>query len=165
MIDLLDANSFIEAKSRHYRMKVVPAYWDWLLKRHHKFQLQSIDQVYDELTRSSKKGDDLHLWSQSQKHFFGNSKGEVDQANFVKIANYVSTHSRYKRSEVTRFLDGADPWLIAKAMTLNATVVTHEKPADEFSTKVKIPNVAKQFNVPTTDIFDVLEASGDQFIL
>lgn len=67
MIYLLDANSFIEAKSRHYRMKVVPAYWDWLLKRHQKFQLQSIDQVYNELTRSSKNGDDLHLWSQSQK--------------------------------------------------------------------------------------------------
>ncbi|MGQ4277602.1 DUF4411 family protein [Pseudidiomarina sp. E22-M8] len=165
MIYLLDANSFIEAKLRHYRMRVVPAYWEWLLKPHKRFQLQSIDQVYNELTHSSKKVDDLHLWSKSQRHFFRDSKSQTDQANFAKIANYVSTHSRYKASHKTKFLGGADPWLIAKAMTLGATIVTHEKPVDESSTRVKIPNVASEFNVSSTDIFDVLEASGDQFIL
>lgn len=165
MIYLLDANSFIEAKLRHYRMRVVPAYWDWLLKRHDTFELQSIDHVYRELTRSTRKADELHIWAQSQKNLFGDSTDEIDQLNFAKIANFVSTHSRYKKPEIKKFLGGADPWLIAKAMTLSATVVSHEKPVDNSSTKVKIPNVAKQFNVPCTDIFEVLEASGDQFIL
>lgn len=32
-----------------------------------------------------------------------------------------------KAGALDEFLSGADPWLIAKAMTMSATVVTHEQ--------------------------------------
>ena len=32
-----------------------------------------------------------------------------------------------KAGALDQFLDDVDPWLIAKAMTMNATVVTHEQ--------------------------------------
>lgn len=50
MIYLLDANSFIQAKNLHYRMHVVPGFWQWLTSIHPHHRIASIDPIYKELT-------------------------------------------------------------------------------------------------------------------
>lgn len=165
MIYLLDANSFIQAKNFHYRMNVVPGFWDWLLKQHENIFIQSIDHVYAELTKSSSNPDQLHVWAKNNKDIFAKSSDEAVQMSFANIANYVSQHSAYSSQEVARFLSGADPWLIAAAQAWKAVIVTHEVAVPSNSKKVKIPNVAQNFDVECIDIFDLLENSQCQLVL
>ncbi len=60
---LLDANTYIEAKNRYYRMNFCPGFWDWLDLQFDSGQLCSISMVYDEL---SKSGDELSDWVKGQ---------------------------------------------------------------------------------------------------
>lgn len=165
MIYLLDANSFIQAKNFHYRMKVVPGFWDWLLKDHQGLAIQSIDHVYRELTKSTTSQDGLHFWAQHNKAIFAKSSDENIQTEYAEIANHVAQHPVYSSTEVTRFLSGADPWLIAAAKAWEATIVTHEVLVASNSKKVKIPNVAREFKVDYIDVFDLLEQSACELVL
>jgi hypothetical protein len=70
-----------------------------------------------------------------------------------------------KQTEKIRFLDGADPWLIAKASATNHTVVTHEVWVPPTSHKIKIPNICQQFNVPYINSFDLLDTLNAKLIL
>jgi hypothetical protein len=58
-------------------------------------------------------------------------------------------------------LGRADPWLIAKARVLGATVVTHEllRPPETIR-KVAIPNICTEFKVPYQNTFDLLRGLG-----
>lgn len=165
MIYLLDANSFIEAKHKHYRMRVVPGYWEWLLSQQPGHQIQSIVPVYKELTSNSADKDDLHLWAENHKNLFIGVDGVDTQQAFSEVANYLAEHQWYSDAEKARFLAGADPWLIAAAKALGATLVTHEVPVPDNSKKVKIPNIAREFSVDYMDVFDLLELTGCELLL
>lgn len=165
MIYLLDANSFIEAKNRHYRMNVVPGFWEWLTTQQQNISLQSIIPVFDELTISKGNPDDLALWAIKNKSLFISTTNQEIQQEFASIANYLVTHPTYSQQEVTRFLSGADPWLIATAKISGAQIVTHEVPVPKNSKKVKIPNIAREFEVECLDVFDLLGLSGYQLAL
>ena len=165
MIYLLDANSFIQAKNLHYRMHVVPGFWQWLTSIHPHHQIESIDPIYKELTKNTSDPDELHHWAMSNKSLFKTANSPDTQAVFAEIANYLATHPTYSQTEVSRFLSGADPWLIAAAKTTGAKIVTHEVPVPDNSRKVKIPNVAKTFAVEHVDIFDLLELSECKLVI
>ncbi|MRJ45693.1 DUF4411 family protein [Idiomarina loihiensis] len=165
MIYLLDANSFIQAKNLHYRMEVVPGFWEWLLKVHETADIRSIDHVYDELTKSNNDPDELHKWSTAHKAFFKDSTSIQIQQIYGDIANHVAAHPVYSQAEVQRFLGGADPWLIAAARALGGIIVTHEVIVPETSRKVKIPNIAREFDVEWMDVFDLLELTEDRLVL
>ena len=165
MIYLLDANSFIQAKNFHYRMNVVPGFWDWLLQKHQGIDIRSIDHVYSELTKSTPTPDDLHKWSIDNKNLFQKSTEIQVQQAFGEIAEHVALHPVYSQGEIARFLAGADPWLIASARAQGAIIVTHEVMVPGNSTKVKIPNVAREFGVDYIDVFDLLELTEDRLIL
>lgn len=165
MIYLLDANSFIQAKNLHYRMGVVPGFWEWLLKVHETVDIRSIDRVYDELTKNNNDPDELHKWSTAHKAFFKDSTSIQIQQIYGDIANHVAAHPVYSQAEVQRFLGGADPWLIAAARALGGIIVTHEVIVPETSRKVKIPNIAREFDVEWMDVFDLLELTEDRLVL
>ena len=61
--------------------------------------------------------------------------------------------TRYPDNQARRrFLDRADPWVIAHAGVDGGTVVTSEVRVPENSGKVKIPNVCDQLQVPVRSI-------------
>ena len=71
------------------------------------------------------------------------------------MAQHVaSTALQMKAGAIEEFLGGADPWLIAKAMTMNATVVTHEQLNLAACGKFLIPNVCQHFEVPFVDTLE-----------
>ena len=70
-----------------------------------------------------------------------------------------------KAGALDEFLGGADPWLIAKAMTMNATVVTHEQLNLAVRRKFLIPNVCQHFGVLFIDTFEMLNALEARFVL
>ena len=143
-------------------MSFCPAYWDWHDQQFDNGNLASIDLVLDELKKGN---DELSDWGQNRVGNFLPVDDENTQKLASEIANFVMQHNVWKEPHVGNFLSGADLWLIAKAKSLGATVVTHELPVDNNSTKVKIPNVCSEFDVPYINTYELLEALQAQFIL
>lgn len=162
MTYLLDANSYIQAKSLHYRLHVVPAFWDWLDQQFGSGQVGSIRSVYDELVPGD---DELSDWVKQRREQFLPVDDETTQRVFAEIADHIALHSTYREPHISTFLGGADPWLVAKAKMLGAQVVTHESRVGPGSKRVKVPNVCDHFAVPCLDTFDLLDTLQARFIL
>ncbi|MDU9026198.1 DUF4411 family protein [Pseudomonas corrugata] len=163
MKHLLDTNTLIEAKNRYYGMTICPAYWSWLLLQNQAFELASIVTVKDELTRGK---DDLAEWAKDNASLFQDISDGQTQAAFGQIAAAIAEQSaKMKVGALEEFLSGADPWLIAKAMTTGATVVTHEVLNREVKRKFIIPNVCEMFGVPYMNTFELLNKLEARFVL
>jgi hypothetical protein len=158
---LLDSNTFIEAKNKHYNMSFCPAYWDWMDNKHAAGMVSSISLVYDELVDF---GDALSEWARARKDFFISVEDEETQTAFMAVARFVQQLPNAKDTEKTKFLSKADPWLIAKAMTRRSVLVTHESLAPENTTKVKIPNVCAHFGVEYMDTYELLQRLEASFV-
>ena len=114
-------------------------------------------RVYDELLDGQ---DDLAAWAQERREsgLFLEPEAAV-QAAFAQIAGYVQ--ASYPNTNATqRFLDRADPWVIAHAVVEGSAVVTMEIAVQLNVQKVKIPNVCSHFNVPCVNTYQMLRELG-----
>jgi hypothetical protein len=161
MKDLLDANVFIEAKNRYYAFDICPGFWDWMDHIVSGGDVLSIIMVRDELIRGK---DDLAEWIEERRHsrWFRPVDDPKTQRIFAEIVASVQA-ADYRPAAKEKFLSGADPWLVAKAKTLGATVVTHEVASPDARKRVPLPNVCDQFNVPWKNTFEVLRALTASF--
>ena len=67
----------------------------------------------------------LAEWTKGQAPLFLAESDQATQAAFAEVVQHVASNAlQMKPGALDEFLGGADPWLIAKAMTMNATVVT-----------------------------------------
>lgn len=163
MNHLLDANTLIEAKNRYYGMAICPGFWEWLLLRNEALDLASIAPVMDELTKGN---DDLAGWVKDNSGFFHTITDQETQRAFTQIAGLVVDQAPKMRiGAMDEFLAGADPWLIAKAMTTGATVVTHEVLNREAKRKFIIPNICQELSVPFLNTFELLHRLEARFVL
>jgi len=162
MMYLLDANVFIQAKNFYYGFDICPGFWDWMdAAAAPGREVRSISRVYDELAAGN---DTLADWVKPRKgdgRFLTVTDNET-QSVFVKVATYVQT-AGYTQSAKDLFLGGADPWLVAKAATLGATVVTLEKSEPNAKKRVPLPNICAVFGVPVLDTFALLQAHSAAF--
>jgi hypothetical protein len=154
---LLDSNTFIQAKNDFYRFSFCPGYWDWIIDGYHRGQIFSTEHVRQELLHLQ---DDLAKWitSFAPKGMFIKTT-DASVKSYAAVVNWVSNRENYKQEHKDSFLGGADPWLIAEALAGNHIIVTFEKSQPD-SAKVKIPDVAQGFGVPTLRIYDVIEQTG-----
>lgn len=162
---LIDANVFIEAKNKYYNMTFCPAFWDWLLRECAGEQIFSIQGIYDELINGN---DELRTWSMNNRHFFLPMSDEVTQRNLAYVAAHVAERQQnvpMSLGAMTEFMRGADTWLIAKAMTMGATIVTHERLDLHCKRKFLIPNVCNHFGVQYIDTFTLLHLLNASFVL
>lgn len=162
MIYLLDANTLIEAKNRYYSMTICSGYWAWILQSHDQGVVASIETVGQELQRGN---DELAAWSKTHNDLFWTVSDEATQKAFAQVATHVANSAMLmKAGAVEDFLSGADPWLIAKAMTIpDCVLVTHEQLNLQRKNKFIIPNVCQHFGVRWADTFHVLDATGARF--
>src|SRR5690606_1050593 len=109
-------------------------------------ELASISMVGDEL----KKGHDkLAEWAKEYPALLHDASDDATQEAFGQVVAALAEQAPLmKTGALEDFLEGADPWLIAKAMTTGATVVTHEVYNPDIKRKFSIPNVCKLFDVP-----------------
>lgn len=162
---LIDANVFIEAKNKYYNMSFCPAFWDWLLRGCAGQQIFSIHGIYNELINGN---DELKTWSMENRHFFLPMSDEDTQRNLSAVAAYVASQQVSVPMSVgamEEFLRGADTWLIAKAMAIVATIVTHERLDIQCKRKFLIPNICNHFGVQYVDTFTLLQQLNASFIL
>ena len=98
--------------------------------------------------------DELASWVKERPaHFLANDDVGT-QSVFAQIAQTVATGD-YNPGNRDNFLAKADPWILAKAKTIGATIVTHEALAAANSKKVKVPNICLQFDVPCVNTVSV----------
>lgn len=158
---LLDANTYIQAKNQYYGMDICPAYWDWLDQQFALGTIASVDMIGRELREGK---DELAAWARQRPEHFISNDDERTQLLFADIVQFVM-EGDYNAGNRDNFLAKADPWIIAKAKAIGASVVTHEAVAAVNTRKVKVPNICQQFEVPCLNTFRFLRELEARFVL
>lgn len=154
-IFLLDADSFIRAKRQHYGFDFCPGYWDALLRSYRSDLVFSIEPVRKELEKGN---DDLKGWltEYAPEDFFASVENEDVQDAFAEVIRSVQANPQYKEAARQKFASGADPWLVAYAKVFEYIIATYEVAAPESKSKVKLPDVAAEFDVDCIPPYEML---------
>lgn len=158
---MLDSNTYIQAKNQYYGMDICPAYWEWLDQQFDQGELGSIYMIGQELKAGN---DELAEWAKDRPDHFVTNDDDATQQVFVQIATAVMSGD-YNAGNRDSFLANADPWIIAKAKTIGATVVSHESHLIQNTKKVKVPNICHEFHVPCISTFQLLRDLQAKFVL
>jgi len=144
----IDTDVYLQAANGVLAFDLAPEFWELLESRAKQGVIGSPRHVCMELVDLSGRDDAIAQWAGRQREA-GTLFYDPDDAvlqNYTKIADYV--HSTCDQSEGDRFLDGADPWVIAHAMIGNGAVaVSQEKLVGAQSKQVKIPNICGYFSI------------------
>ena len=157
---LLDANVFIQAKNLHYGFDFCPAFWDWLIEKNGENAVFSIEKVGDEIDAGD---DDLSAWAKE----YGNNFFLKTDAAVVPALGKVSTWAMaqdYEQAAVNTFLQAADYYLIAHALALNYTVITHEIKSNS-KKRIKIPDVCVGMDIKFMSPYTMLRHERARFVL
>lgn len=157
---LLDANVFIQAKNLHYGLDFCPAFWDWIIESNQAGLVYSIDKIADEIHSG---GDELTEWAESNgKSIFLSTDSDVI-SKLGEVSNWVKKQD-FEVAAMNTFFQVADYYLIGHALAKEATIVTHEIPADS-KKKIKIPNVCSGLNISFATPFAMLRKERAHFVL
>ncbi len=158
---LLDANVFIQAKNLHYGFDFCPAFWAWIETKSKAGLVGSIEKVGDELYSF---GDELSDWA---KHmgiaFFAAPTPDVLPA-LRKVGEWAISQN-YDPAASSAFMQVADCWLVATALAVGATVVTHEKPGSGSIKKIKIPDACVGLTIKCVTPYELLRMEKANFVL
>lgn len=160
MAYLLDANIFIQAKNLHYGFDFCPAFWTWLDEKLESGVVGSISRVGDELTDGT---DDLAEWAKERK----DSLFPQPDSSILPALTEVSAWAvggGFDQAAVSTFLQIADSFLIAAALSGKHTLVTHERPANSVK-KIKIPTACLSLGVPFCSPYEMLRKEKARFVL
>ena len=167
---ILDTNVILKAQATYYRPTICPGFWEFMTYRHLAELLFSLDIVHDELLANPDEyaKEYMSVWlaqNSSAEQFFLNTKHKSVRREHRRMRQIIKANTSYNQSQVEKFIDGADLWLIAYAKVYGCVVVTEEQPAKPSSSKVSIPDICRQFGVPCRNTFDMLEELGIAFVL
>jgi hypothetical protein len=160
MAYLLDANVFIEGKNRYYGFDFCPAFWDWLDVANAAHRVFSIEKVGDELAAIA---DDLSAWAgvRGTQLFLPIEAAMLESLRQVAM---WAQGQRYEPGAVTTFLQDADSYLVAQALALGYTVVTHEVPSASLK-RIKVPDACVGLGVRCVSPFEMLRNERARFVL
>lgn len=157
---LLDANAFITPYRRYYAFDLVPAYWSAIDPFVNSGTISVLDSVKNELNRND---DPLSKWLFSRNLRIIKHNDDETVNKYGLVINYINTCGFYTSNGVRSWAEGsaADPWLIASAAANGFILVTVESKVALLSkksptSKIKIPDVARHFNVETIDVFEMM---------
>lgn len=150
---LLDSDVLINAKNAHYAFDLVPGFWRWLEAAHLDGRVYTVEKVVDEVMG---RGDELSEWMGRQPDTFKLKPTAAQASSFQQVSTWAS-QADYRQGAADVFLDAADYYLVAQALALGYTVVTHEKPAQVSQKRIKIPDACNALRVPCVSLFDMLK--------
>lgn len=157
---LLDANVFIQAKNLHYGLDFCPAFWNWLIAENAKGKVISIEKVADELFAGD---DSLSEWARKRDKTFFVPPNNLILTSLKRVSEWVNAQN-YETAAINTFLQEADYWLVAHALSDKNIIVTHEIPS-ESTRKIKIPNVCIGLNLQCVTPYEMLRRERARFIL
>lgn len=149
---LVDANILLQAANTYYSFRHVPGFWEWMRGQILQGVIRTASLVADEIAHPAELVD----WVDSVAAcgFYVDSSRPDIQAKFSEIAAWIVAQP-FGPEHIAKFLNGADPWIIAAACVDNATVVTQEQAVPANSKKIKIPNVCGVFGVTCINTFEM----------
>ncbi|GAB4557168.1 MAG: DUF4411 family protein [Haliangiales bacterium] len=156
---VLDANIFIQAKNAHYGLDFCPAFWDWIIERHHDGTLCSIDEVLSELRG---KSDELSEWAKDNDNIF--HPADQERLDALPLISQWANAQDYDQSAIGEFLGCADYHLVAHAFAHQYTVVTYERESTSRK-RIKIPNACHSLDIKCDGIYAVLRRHKARFVL
>jgi hypothetical protein len=149
----LDSNVFIQSHKGPYGFDMAPGFWTGILRHAATGAIKSPMEVYHELSEQIDKKDALAIWARDHKDEIFVEPDQEIQRNYQVVGDYVAQN--YEASFAAKFMNDADPWLIAHAMSdQDGLVVTLE--VAQKGRQVKIPNVCDHFKVPYINTFDLI---------
>jgi hypothetical protein len=157
---LLDSNVFIQAKNLHYGFDFCPAFWDWLVAQNAAGVVASIEKVGDELAAGQ---DDLATWADARGDAFFHPPSHGVVPALAQVSQWANTQG-YEPGAVATFLQVADYWLVAHAISSGSVVVTHEVPAQTVR-KIKIPNACLGLGIQCINPYEMLRRERARFVL
>lgn len=160
MAYLLDANVFIQAKNLHYGLDFCPAFWDWLIAGNAEGKVFSIEKVADEIEAG---GDDLATWAMERPPGFF-LKPDPAMLPALHTVSAWATSQSYAAAAVNTFLQVTDYYLVAHALALGFTLVTHEKSSTS-TKRIKIPNACIGLGIKCMTPFEMLRRERARFVL
>jgi hypothetical protein len=160
----LDTDVLIQAKNGYYSFEIARQFWDFLEEQAEVDKVRSSIRVYGEIMRYEDKDDPLVKWAKPRKtsKLFCSPDKDV-QIVCGEIGDHVLKYYEQRLAAVKRFLDGADPWIIAHAKCDHGTVVSHESRLARNALIPKIPNVCHAFGVGCIDLPMMLKALKFKF--
>jgi hypothetical protein len=158
---LIDSDVFIDAKNRHYGFDIVPAFWEWIEQAHRAGRVFTVQRVADEVVAGA---DELADWMKRQPASFRLSAGSDDQPA-LNVLSQWATGVGYTQAAAATFLQAADYFLVAQALTLGFTVVTQETSDPAAKRRIKIPDACKALKIPWLTPFNMLRNEGARFVL
>ncbi len=157
---VLDADVFIRAKNLHYGFDFCPGFWEWLVLENAANRLFSIEKVGDEIQAVA---DDLSDWAEERTSgFFLRPDASIFPA--LATVSTWATNQHYTPAAVDAFLQVADYYLVAHALSGGHTVVTHEV-ASGSSRKIKIPDACIGLDIKCMTPFEMLRKERARFVL
>lgn len=151
----LDANVLIQSWQKYYNPKICPDYWKVLNELGENGKVFIPELVFEEIIRTE---DDLSKWLKASK------------IPIAKISEPITKHLRKILEDYPLLVDNtkarslADPWIIAHALSENATVVTKEEKVTALnSKKIKIPNVCDNIGIRWMNDFQFIEELDIKF--
>lgn len=158
---VIDSDVLIAAKNGHYAFDIVPAFWEWLANEHLAGKVFLVQKVADEILAG---GDELAEWVKAQPASFRLAPGPGDTASLASVAQWAN-NGDYEQQAVAQFLSVADYYLVAQALNLGYTVVTHEKPEPNAKRRIKIPDACNAVGVTWMNPFEMLKVEQAKFVL
>ena len=155
---LIDANSLITPYLAYYPFDFAKNFWVQLAKHITNGDIAILDMVKAEILQGN---DSLKDWMESLS--IANYIDHKDPG-IINIYSSVLTHIQFNRCYKIAALNEwakvnvADPWLIAAAKVKGYTIITFEGSNKGLNSRnpskiAKIPDVAKEFNVKTENLF------------
>ena len=157
---LLDANVFIQGKNLHYGLDFCPAFWDWLVAENAAGNVFSIERVGDEIEAG---GDELATWAAARGSAFFVKPDAAILSALPKVSVWITAQG-YEPAAVNTFLQVADYYLVAHALSHQHTVVTHENPSTS-TKKIKIPEPCIGPRIKCMTPFEMLRRERARFVL
>jgi len=147
----LDTNILIQAWQKYYSPNFCANYWEVLNQLGESNKIFLPEEVRDEILKTDDK---LASWVKSCKIPIIRTNQNVTE-NLSKI--YAANPLHKFLVDNTKLRSLADPWVIAHAMSRNATVVTKEVKVTAVSSKrIKIPNVCENMNIRYINDFTMI---------
>ena len=154
MIFCLDTSAWLDGWVRDYPEEVFPSLWVRLEECIAAGTIKCSEEVYVEL---EKKDDGIHDWLKRQKQAV---VVQIDDSIQLAVLALLDEHPRLVDTHRQR--SQADPFVIATAQVLGATVVTGEKPRGKLDIP-KIPDVCEQRSIPCISFLQMLRELGWRF--
>ena len=153
---VIDTSSFVVVEN--YYPDQFPTFWQNLTALAADKRLHSVSEVFKEIVHKHTR-EFLAKWVQERTKLF--SVPDAKETEFVSkifavpgFQALVDQKKRLKGSAV------ADPWVIARAACIGATVVAEES---RETTKVRIPKVCSHFDVPCVSMQGLMAKEGWKF--